>query len=43
MFLVSAALIATSVYFVLDMSVPFHGPIQVSAAPLHRALAEIQP
>ncbi|KRG73265.1 hypothetical protein ABB28_11505 [Stenotrophomonas chelatiphaga] len=43
MFLVSAALIATSVYFVLDMSIPFHGPIQVSDAPLRRALAEIQP
>jgi len=43
MFVVSAALIAASVYFVLDMSVPFHGPIQVSDAPLRRALAEIQP
>ncbi len=42
MFVVSAALIAVSVYFVLDMSVPFHGPIQVSDAPLRRALAQIQ-
>ena len=43
MFVVSATLIAISVYFVMDMSVPFHGPIQVSDAPLRRALAEIQP
>lgn len=42
MFSVSALLIAASIYLVLDMDVPFHGPIQVSDAPLRRALAEIQ-
>lgn len=42
MFVVSALLIAASVYLVLDMNVPFHGPIQVSDAPLRRALAEIR-
>lgn len=42
MFAVSALLIAASVYLVLDMNVPFHGPIQVSDAPLRRALAEIR-
>jgi hypothetical protein len=41
-FLVSALLIAASVYLVLDMNVPFAGPIQVSDAPLRRALAEIE-
>lgn len=42
MFTASAFLIAASVYLVLDMNVPFHGPIQVSDAPLRRALAEMQ-
>lgn len=42
MFTVSALLIAASVYLVLDMNVPFHGPIQISDAPLRRALAEMQ-
>lgn len=42
MFTTSAMLIAASVYLVLDMDIPFHGPIQISDAPLRRALAEIQ-
>ncbi|WP_455886230.1 bestrophin-like domain [Pseudomonas rustica] len=42
MFTASAFLIAASVYLVLDMNVPFHGPIQVSDAPLRRPLAEMQ-
>ena len=42
MFVVSALLIAASIYLVLDMNIPFHGPIQVSDAPLCRALAEIR-
>jgi len=39
MFIVSSFLIAASVYLVLDMDVPFHGPIQISDEPLRRALA----
>ncbi|WP_068828431.1 bestrophin-like domain [Pseudomonas sp. BMS12] len=42
MFAISALLIAASVYLVLDMDIPFHGPIQISDAPLRRALAEMQ-
>ncbi len=42
MFTVSALLIAASVYLVLDMDIPFHGAVQISDAPLRRALAEIQ-
>ncbi|AMR67581.1 bestrophin-like domain [Aquipseudomonas alcaligenes] len=42
MFTISALLIAASVYLVLDMDIPFHGPIQISDAPLRRALAEMQ-
>ncbi|WP_256672469.1 hypothetical protein [Pseudomonas sp. o96-267] len=42
MFALSALLIAASVYLVLDMDIPFHGPIQISDAPLRRALAEMQ-
>ncbi len=42
MFTVSALLIAASVYLVLDMDIPFHGAIQISDAPLRRALAEMQ-
>lgn len=41
-FVVSAALIAGAVYLILDMDVPFSGPIQISPAPLQRALAELQ-
>jgi len=42
MFIISALLIAASVYLVLDMDVPFHGPIQISDEPLRRALAVMQ-
>jgi len=35
---VSAALISIAVYFILDMDVPFSGPIQVSPAPMERAI-----
>lgn len=41
-FVVSAALIAGALYLILDMDVPFSGPIQISPAPLQRALAELQ-
>jgi hypothetical protein len=41
-FLVSAFLIGWSFNLVLDMDIPFTGLIQVSDAPLHRALAEMQ-
>jgi hypothetical protein len=39
---VSAVLIAGALYLILDMDVPFSGPIQISPAPLQRALAELQ-
>ncbi|WP_028630077.1 bestrophin-like domain [Metapseudomonas resinovorans] len=42
MLLVSALLFAGSVYLVLDMDIPFSGPIQISDEPLRRALAEIE-
>jgi hypothetical protein len=42
MFIISSLLIAASVYLVLDMNVPFHGPIQISDEPLRRALAVMQ-
>jgi hypothetical protein len=41
-FVVSAALIAGAIYLILDMDVAFSGPIQISPAPLERALAELQ-
>ena len=41
-FLLSSTLIAAAFYLVLDMDVPFSGPIQISDAPLHRALAEMR-
>lgn len=40
--LVSAALAAAAIFLILDMDTPFTGPIQVSPAPLQRALAELQ-
>jgi len=40
-FVLAAALIAGSLYLILDMDVPFSGPIQISPAPLERALTEI--
>ena len=41
-FVLAAGLIAGSIYLILDMDVPFSGPIQVSGEPLARALAEIR-
>ncbi|KQQ34794.1 hypothetical protein ASG19_13530 [Rhizobium sp. Leaf306] len=41
-FAVAASLIATAFYLVLDMDIPFHGTIQISDAPLRRALAEVK-
>lgn len=41
-FVTAALLIAVAFYLVLDMDVPFHGPIQISDAPFHRALAEMK-
>lgn len=41
-FLIAAWLIATAFYLVLDMDIPFHGTIQISDAPLRRALAEVR-
>jgi hypothetical protein len=35
-------LIAGAIYLILDMDIPFSGPIQISPAPLQRALAELQ-
>ncbi|SFB42835.1 Protein of unknown function [Rhizobium sp. NFR07] len=40
-FNVAALLMAFSLYLVLDMDSPFSGLIQISDAPLHRALAEM--
>ena len=42
MFVVSALLISASIYLILDMDIPFSGPIQTSDAPFRRALAEFQ-
>lgn len=40
-FVVSAILIAGTIYLTLDMDVPFDGTVQVSSMPLERALAEM--
>ena len=40
-FVLSAALIAATIYLTLDMDGPFDGTIQVSSAPLQRAVAEL--
>jgi len=42
MLIVSALLISTSLYLILDMDVPFRGPIHISYYPYHRALSEMQ-
>jgi hypothetical protein len=42
MLLLSAMLISASLYLVLDMNVPFKGPIQISYQPYRRALSEIK-
>lgn len=39
--LVSSALVAAAIFLIVDMDTPFSGPIQVSPAPLQRALAEL--
>lgn len=41
-FVAAAALIGGAIYLIVDMDVPFEGPIQVSPAPLQRALAEMR-
>lgn len=33
---------AASIYLVLDMDIPFSGVIQISDAPLKRALAQLE-
>lgn len=40
-FVSAALLLAVSFYLVMDMDVPFSGPIQISNMPYHRALAQI--
>lgn len=40
--LMAAGLIAGSIYFILDMDVPFKGFIQVPDTPMRRALAELE-
>jgi hypothetical protein len=42
MVIISAFLISSSLYLVLDMNVPFSGPISISDIPLKRALIEIR-
>lgn len=41
-FVLSAVLIAGTIYLILDMNVPFRGAIQVSPDPLHRAYQEMK-
>jgi hypothetical protein len=41
-FITSSLLIAGAIYLILDMHGPFDGPIQLSSAPLQRALAELE-
>ncbi|QEL26105.1 DUF4239 domain-containing protein [Bosea sp. F3-2] len=41
-FVAAAALIGGAIYLIVDMDVPFEGPIQVSSAPLQRALTEMR-
>ena len=40
--IVAALLISASVYLILDMDVPFSGPIQISPAPLQRAAEQMR-
>ncbi len=42
MLLVSALLISASLYLILDMDIPFKGPIRISYQPYRRALAEME-
>jgi len=41
-FLLSSLLLAAAIYLILDMDAPFSGPVEVSPAPLLRAIAEMQ-
>ena len=41
-FIAAAALMGGAIYLIVDMDAPFEGPIQVSPAPLERALAEMR-
>jgi hypothetical protein len=41
-YVAAAALVASSIYLILDMSTPFSGPIQLSDRPLVRAAEEIR-
>jgi len=41
-FILAAALVSGALYLILDMDVPFSGPIQISPAPLQRVIAEMQ-
>ena len=41
-FVMASALITGALYLIVNMDAPFDGPIQVSAAPLQRALAEMR-
>ncbi len=41
-FVAASALIAGAIYLIVDMDMPFEGPIQVSSAPLQRVLAEMR-
>lgn len=42
-FVLSAGLFAGTIYLILDMDVPFAGPIRISPAPLERVLEEMRP
>lgn len=41
-FVAAAALIGGAIYLIVDMDSPFEGPIQISPAPLQRALTEMR-
>lgn len=41
-FIAASALIGGAIYLIVDMDLPFEGPIQVSAAPLQRVLTEMR-
>jgi len=41
-FVLSSLLVAGAIYLIMDMDVPFSGPIQVSPIPLQRAITELQ-
>lgn len=41
-FVLASMLVASAVYLIMDLDVPFSGPIRVSPAPLERAVTEMQ-